>query len=112
MAALGANEQGRGFGINRLATAAVSLALVLLFGSVCVSALNYVDDFTTRPPALTSASAAFTTGTSAIGLSYSGSPAQLFAWSGTGERNSRIPDYVFYLYTQHWEVLSTMVCER
>jgi hypothetical protein len=83
---LNGKEQDRVFDYTRLAVIALILILSLFIGSGSVFAVNYVDDFSTRPAALDpTASGAFTTGTATEGLSYSGSPADLFAWSGSEE---------------------------
>jgi len=63
------------------------LICVLTCGMLTTSparAANYTDDFSSRPSELASAAAAFTTGTAATGLSYSGSTAEFFAW-GAGQ---------------------------
>ncbi|TFH06647.1 MAG: choice-of-anchor D domain-containing protein, partial [Candidatus Atribacteria bacterium] len=61
----------------RMAILALGLTTAMAIG---VSALNYVDDFSVQPSGLVTPNATFTTGTSATGLAYSGSAADLFAW--------------------------------
>jgi HYDIN/CFA65/VesB-like, Ig-like domain len=86
MVVLNGKRLNRVVGYTQRAVIALILVFSLFIGSGSAFAVNVIDNFTTRPAALDpNASGAFTTGTATEGLSYSGSPADLFAWSGSGE---------------------------
>ncbi|MCK5212620.1 MAG: choice-of-anchor D domain-containing protein, partial [Dehalococcoidia bacterium] len=78
----GYNSKGMG-GRSRFCRIAL-LALGLTAAITMAASATYTDTFSSSPWG-TGTTGSFTTGTSATGLSYSGSPSDLFAWSGSGE---------------------------